>query len=469
MRLFWKLFLLQLLAASAVVAGVLMLSRNLSVRGFAEFLEARERERMEQLAEQLGTAVGKGEDLTQAWDEFAQRRRFEKKLHLPPPEHESDSELEGGERVVVRRHISRPPLQLQDAEGHFLRGARELPEGVLREPIEVGERTIGYIVWPRAPRHPEQIQFAHQQLMHVWRIAPVALAIAAAFALLITGLIVRPIRQLSSGAAALTRREFATRLPENRRDELGTLAADFNRLARSLEGYDGRQRQWLADISHELRTPVAVLRGELEALLDGLRPADGGAIRSLRQEVGRLETLIGDLQLVSLAESGGLRLNLTQNDLAALAQQSAERFRERLKARGFELKVDAAPGLTANVDAQRIEQVLANLIENALRHASAPGPVVVTARADGTQAVLTVADGGPGVPAEALPRLFDRLYRVEAARARASGGAGLGLSICKSIVEAHGGTIAAQLSAAGGLEIVIRLPRFVGAAHGRDS
>ncbi|MGH8482298.1 MAG: ATP-binding protein, partial [Nevskiaceae bacterium] len=258
---------------------------------------------------------------------------------------------------------------------------------------------------------------------------------------------------------------------------------DFNRLAAALEGYDTRQRQWLADIAHELRTPLAVLRGEVEAILDGLRTADAGAMRSLRQEVGRLEALIQDLQLVSQAESGALRLNLAPADLGALAQRSGERFRERLKARGFVLAIDAAPGLTASVDADRIGQVLANLIENALQHAAAPGPIAITARAEGEHMVLSVADAGPGVPAEALPRLFDRLYRVEAARTRAGGGAGLGLAICKSIIEAHGGTIEARASAAGGLEIVVRLQvagmarshdatsdatSAVGAAHGRD-
>ena len=169
--------------------------------------------------------------------------------------------------------------------------------------------------------------------------------------------------------------------------------------------------------------------------------------------------LVQDLQLVSQAEAGALRLNLAATDLAALVQHSAERFGERLKARGFSLSIDAAPGLSASVDAQRIEQVLANLLENAMRHAVPPGPVTLTARADGAFAVLSVADAGPGVPANALPRLFDRLYRVEAARTRAAGGAGLGLSICKSIVEAHGGTIRAQAAAAGGLEIVITLPK----------
>ncbi|MGH8442102.1 MAG: ATP-binding protein [Nevskiaceae bacterium] len=460
MRLFWKLFLLQLLAITAVLAGVVATTRANSVRGFAEFVEKREVERIAQIAERLGEGYEHSFDLGEAWDELPAQQRGARRPPPPPPE-----------GVVVRRHVVRAPLQLQDAQGNYLRGERELPlDHAMKVPIESGGKLVGYLAWPRAPRGPDELEFAHTQFKHLVRIAPIALLIAAAFAALITSLIVRPIRQISGGAAALSRREFGTRLPEGRRDELGELATDFNRLATALEGYDTRQRQWLADIAHELRTPLAVLRGEIEAILDGLRSADAGSMRSLRQEVGRLEALVQDLQLVSQAEAGALRLNLAATDLAALVQHSAERFGERLKARGFSLSIDAAPGLSASVDAQRIEQVLANLIENAMRHASPPGPVTLTARADGGFAALSVADAGPGVPADALPRMFDRLYRVEAARTRAAGGAGLGLSICKSIVEAHGGKIRAQASATGGLEIVVTLPvgAPVGAAHGRD-
>jgi len=455
MRLFWKLFLLQVLAVAAVLAGVLAVSRAYTVRGFAEFLEERDHERVEQLAERFEEALEDGDDLDRAWDSIpALRERPQRRLRPPPP----DTGPHGHGRIVMRR-FGAPPLQLQDAQGNYLRGDADLPaEALQREPIKFGDEVVGYLAWPRAPRHPQQLEFAHQQLKHILWIAPIALLVAAAFAALITGIIVRPIRQLSAGTGALARREFGTRLPEDRRDELGELAADFNRLAAALEGYDLRQRQWLADISHELRTPLAVLRGELEAVLDGLRTADAGTMRSLRQEVGRLERLIDDLRLVASADTATLRLNLAEADVGELVQQAARRFRERLAARGFELKTAIEPHLAARVDAQRLEQVLANLLENAIQHAAPPGPVSLAARREGAQVLISVADGGPGVPAESLPRLFDRLYRVESSRTRATGGAGLGLSICKSIVEAHGGTIEVRASAAGGLEVRIALP-----------
>jgi two-component system sensor histidine kinase BaeS len=476
--LFWKLFVLQVLAAAAVLAGALALSRQYSMRGFAEYVEQQQRARVQQLAAQIAQDYAKnGGDLAAASEGIELLHRWPRHRPGPPPGEREERVLrdEPGDeppqpddrrhelprrRIVMRHEARTPPMQLQDAQGEYVRGdPRPLPpeRARLREPITVDGAVVGYLAWPPVHVSPEQIEFAHKQSRHLAIIAPVALLVAAAFAMLITGLIVKPIRQLSAGATALTRREFATRLPADRADEIGQLAADFNRLAAALEAYDGRQRQWLADIAHELRTPLAVLRGELEAVQEGVRTVGPGLLESLRQEVQRLETLIEDLHLVSLAESGGLRLHLSDADVGVLTGTAVKRFGPQLAAKGFELRTAIEQGLRAHVDVQRFDQVLGNTLRNVLTHATPPGPVTVAARADAGGIVVSVADAGPGVPDAALPRLFDRLYRVDSSRSRGVGGAGLGLSICRSIVEAHGGTIAAQKSAAGGLEIVIRL------------
>lgn len=496
--LFWKLFLLQVLAATAVLAGALAVSRIYSVRSFTEYLEGRERAGVQRVAAEIAKAYAETGDLKHAAETAPglRRRLFGRSLRCagpecppetryPPPgdpgapdEHfflsveegpvghgpprvlhfrSGDEAEEGGLTVAVDGPV--PPLQLQDANGAYLRGRPGPMRRGHREPITVDGRIVGYLAWARFPGHPEQAEFARKQAQRFAVIGPVALALAALFAAVITGLIMRPIRQLSSGTAALARREFRTRLPAGRRDELGQLAADFNGLAEALDGYDTRQRQWLADIAHELRTPLSVLRGELEAMLDGVRAAGPDRLRSLHEEVGRLTRLVQDLQLVSLAESGGLRLVPVETDMSDLAWRAAARFREQFGKAGFEFRPYIESGLRATVDRQRFEQVLANLLENVLRHAAPPGPVVLSVRSEDAQVVVSVADAGPGVPPQLLGRLFDRLYRVDSARTRPDGGAGLGLSICKSIVEAHGGSIVAQDSARGGLELVIRLSR----------
>lgn len=463
--LFWKLFAVQLVAAALLIGGVLLVIRHQTEASFTTYVEARERQRLEDVAERISEQYVQRQDLRAAAlavREF--RRRVEVRIGRPPRDDGHESE---DERRLPPLPI-RAPLTLLDAGGQRVAGA-PLPLALgepLRVPITYGEAVIGYLARPPLPAWaaPEESRFKRRMAAILTRITAMSLPLAALFALLISAMILHPIRRLSAGTAALSRREFETRIEVRRGDELGQLAADFNRLAEALGHYDTRQRQWLADIAHELRTPVAVLRGELDAMLDGVRSADPARLRSLQQEVLRLNALIDDLHLLSLAESGGLRLVREPVDLTALAREALARFDERLRAAGFAVELQApARAVVADVDAQRIGQVLGNLLENALRHAQPPGPVVVEVAEENGAVRIAVSDAGPGVPAQALPRLFDRLYRVEAARSRAGGGAGLGLAICRSIVEAHGGRIEARAPVRGGLCVGFTLPHRSGA------
>lgn len=453
--LFWKLFAVQLVAAAVLIGGVLLVIRHQTATSFAAYVEARERQRMEDVAERIAERYAQRQDLRSAALAVRElRRRGDARAARKDEAHDDEH---------MHPRPLRAPLTLLDAQGAHVAGAvlPEVPGEPLRVAIRSGDAVIGYLVRPPLPAWaaPEEIGFRQRQSEILLRITALSLPLAALFALLISALILHPIRRLSAGTAALSRREFDTRIDVRRGDELGRLAADFNRLAETLGRYDTRQRQWLADIAHELRTPVAVLRGELDAMLDGVRSAEPARLRSLQQEVLRLHALIDDLHLLSLAESGGLRLQRERTDLATLLGAALARFDARLRAGGFAVTFAApAQPLVAEVDAQRIEQVLGNLFQNLLQHAR-PGAVRVslTPAPDGAAAVA-IEDCGPGVPEAALARLFDRLYRVEAARSRSDGGAGLGLAICRSIVEAHGGRIEAQRSALGGLCIRFTLP-----------
>lgn len=432
--LFWKLFALQLLAAAVLLGGALLVTRQYTERSFFRYLEARERDRLHEAAEEIADAYRDTGDLREAVRVADEHERPGRRTRRVPP-----------------------PLTIVAADGELIRGERRaLVADALREPIEVDGRVIGAVQRPPLPerRALADREFSRRQTRGLHVVLAGALVVAALFAALLTALILRPLRQLSAGVAALSRREFGTRLTVARGDELGRLAGDFNQLAEALERYDARQRQWLADIAHELRTPLAVLRGEIEAVIDGVRTADAANTRSLHQEVLRLQTLVDDLHLLSLAESGGLRLQRDVTDVNELVADVAQRWRTRCAERGFTLETDiAAAAARASIDAQRIEQVLVNLLDNALRHANPPGPIRVRVAVAGRRVCVAVSDAGPGVPEQALDRLFDRLYRVEAARSRVQGGSGLGLAICRSIVEAHGGDIVARHSAQGGLEI----------------
>jgi two-component system, OmpR family, sensor histidine kinase BaeS len=212
-------------------------------------------------------------------------------------------------------------------------------------------------------------------------------------------------------------------------------------------------------VSHELRTPLAIIRGELEALEDGVRRFDAEAIKSLQMEVGTLSKLIDDLYQLSLADLGAMVYRKTDLDIGRLLANTTEVFQERFRKADMtlELRLPATP-VTIYADENRLHQLFSNLIENSLRYTNAGGCLRIECSAAGGALTIELMDSAPGVDEKNLPRLFERFYRVEASRNRASGGAGLGLAICRAIVEAHDGAIAAQPSPLGGLWLTIRLP-----------
>jgi two-component system sensor histidine kinase BaeS len=214
----------------------------------------------------------------------------------------------------------------------------------------------------------------------------------------------------------------------------------------------------MADIAHELRTPVAILKGEIEALTDGVRQVDERMVVSLREEVDQLTALIEDLQTLALADAGALNIHKESADLAELVNQSVESFNHRLASRNISLEAPSGNTMILSCDQQRIRQLLHNLLENSSRYVEPGGRVRISLSREAQSIEMVVEDSGPGVSNDKLSRLFDRFYRVEGSRSKATGGTGLGLSICKNIVEAHGGTILAAPSQLGGLKIIVMLP-----------
>jgi two-component system sensor histidine kinase BaeS len=281
-------------------------------------------------------------------------------------------------------------------------------------------------------------------------------ALALAFAL--ARWLLAPVRALATATQALAAGDFGQRVTTARTDELGALAQDFNRLAATLERHRDARQRWGADIAHELRTPLSVLRGEIQALQDGVRAATPSALDSLHAECARLGNLIEDLYQLSLADAGALDYHFEPIDLDELVREALAPQQRTCADAGLTLDDTLAPLAPVRGDARRLTQLIDNLLANARRYTDAPGRIHVELAAVERQAQLIIEDSAPGVPADALPRLFERLYRVEASRTRSAGGAGLGLSICRAIVDAHGGTIEARHSLLGGLSIVVHLP-----------
>ncbi|MEM7566478.1 MAG: ATP-binding protein [Pseudomonadota bacterium] len=331
-----------------------------------------------------------------------------------------------------------------------------------RVPIEVetpsGPETVGYVALAslKQPVGGDRI-FLIDQLQTLLLSALAALALAGVLAAIFSREIVRPIRQLADVTRTLSSGDYTVRAAGTRRDELGALMADVDVLARTLEANEKANRSWLSDTSHELKTPLAVLRAEIEAVQDGIRNASPDVLSEMHDAVMRLARLVEDVgTLARMRESYAPPDSVL--DLSHMLDDAAERHRHVLEAAGLSLTTDVARGLRAQLHELRFTQVLDNLIENARRYTAAPGVLRLAARAEGDVARIVVEDTPPR-PADAdLDRLFERFFRAEASRSREHGGSGLGLAICQAIVEAQGGSIAVGPSDLGGLRATITVP-----------
>ncbi|WP_165937620.1 ATP-binding protein [Antarcticimicrobium sediminis] len=291
--------------------------------------------------------------------------------------------------------------------------------------------------------------------------ALIAIGISAVAAYGVARQLLVPIRRLETGAKTLASGNYASRIKQDRTDELGQLIGHYNTLAATLEQTAKAEREWVSNTSHELQTPLAVLRAQIEALQDGIRQPDDKTLTEMHAALMRLSRLVQDLKTLSYAREAELAPERSLENLSQIARQSAETARSKLAAKGIDLELDLPPQMRVACDRGQIGQVIDNLLENACRYTDAPGRVRLSLHLDKGFARLTVDDTPPTPPDADLPRLFDRFYRVEGSRSRAYGGSGLGLSVCKTIIEAHGGTISAGRSDMGGLQIAIRLPKGV--------
>ncbi|MDD2465946.1 MAG: ATP-binding protein [Desulfobulbus sp.] len=328
-------------------------------------------------------------------------------------------------------------------------------------PLKVGGKTIGALglVPPQILNDLRIRHFVSEQHQTLFLTALCIAAGAALLSLPLAGRMVRRIMTLAKATNRLASGEYAIRVPTGSGDELGQLARDFNQLAQTLESNEQLRRRWVADISHELRTPLAVLRGEVEAVQDGVRPLNAQTMDVLHGEILHLGRLVEDLYELSLADIGAMTYRKAELDWAQLVAQTVESSRKQFTAHQLGLDYTGpVSGVLLWGDSERLRQLLANLLQNTLRYTDAGGCLKVILVAGKTHHQLTFSDSVPGVPAISLARVFDRLYRVEGSRNRARGGAGLGLALCKSIVEAHGGRIQASASPLGGLQITIELP-----------
>ena len=262
-----------------------------------------------------------------------------------------------------------------------------------------------------------------------------------------------------SAANAIARGEQSRRAPVGSSDELGDLAASFNQMAEALARQEATRQRFIADVAHELRTPLAVLQAEIEALQDGITQPNSERLASLHEETALLNRLVEDLRTLSLADGGELKLELAETAPGDVLRRGVLAMSEAAARAGVSLALDLESDLPLVVaDRDRITQVVTNLLSNAIRHTPSGGEVRVRASAKRHNLQVEVRDSGSGIPPDSLPVIFDRLYRVDPSRSRSSGGSGLGLAIAQQLVRAHGGEIWAANNAGAGATVAFTLP-----------
>lgn len=335
---------------------------------------------------------------------------------------------------------------------------------VINAPIIVDGETVGWISTKKRSAISGALEksfYRHQQQHFLWIVLWIAL-LSSLLAWLLVRHILTPLQRLEKAANAMQEGDYNSQIAVKGDDELSSLSRRFNELSQSLLHQKETREQWLADISHELRTPISVLKSEIEALQDGIRKAEPKYINSLHHQVQNLSQLVDDLYQLSLSDAG-MHFHMDEKvDVKALLEQSCSQFQIRCLEKQITLSRDIPEQVDAFITADKksLLQLFTNIFENSLRYTDAPGQLRVSLHKDQAQGELHIcfSDSAPGVPDQALTKLFERLYRVDVSRSRLSGGAGLGLSICQTIVKAHGGEIFAQHSQLGGVAISIQLP-----------
>jgi two-component system OmpR family sensor kinase len=351
---------------------------------------------------------------------------------------------------------------------------KQLPAGTLAQGIPL--RWEGKFIGTLLIIHPADMVLDAQgqaflrqvQTSLVWA-ALLAVVLAFALGLLVSRLLTAPLARLTEAATSIAGGDLQQHVVVRGTDEIGKLGEAFNQMTASLAAAESLRKNLVADVAHELNTPLTIIQGNLQAILDGVYPLEAAQIAGIYDETRLLTRLVDDLHDLALADAGQLRLDRAPVDLASLARTTVEHFRPAAEAAGVQLDLSGnGSAVEVQGDADRLAQILRNLLGNALRHTPAGGRVTVYVDRSAGQVQVEVIDTGAGIRPEDLPYIFDRFYRGDKSRSRRGGGAGLGLAIARQLVVAHGGQIRVQSVVGEGTTFTITLPAATGDGSSRS-
>jgi len=484
--------LIAIFACTALVLVLITLVTRAGIgRGFVDFLQQQERNQVEQVAPELASWYSdRG-----SWDELANNPRefYYLVFKVMLPGSEDRFELRPEEQAGPQRGAGRGPRGPGAGPGSQRTGRgppggagseirNALPQRVflldsdkspvigeippefdddMLLPVEANGAVVGWlgVAMIRGIKLPEEEAFITALRNNLLVGLGIGLAVAALLAGLLARHLSRPINEVTKGIRALASGNFKNQLTTRGSDEIAKLGDDVNRLSTRLSEHETARKRWMSDMAHELRTPLAIISGELEAMSDGVRPLNKEQLASVREEVKHLASLVDDLHSLTMTDSGALAYKMQNVDLTEIVQLTVDSFESRAAKKDLKLAyTNPEHGINLLGDEQRLRQLLRNLLDNAVRYTDAGGKISIDLNKDRRQAKLIISDTAPGASVGECERMFERLYRLENSRNRNSGGSGLGLAICRNIVEAHGGQITAEPGPDGGLMFTTILP-----------
>jgi len=458
LTLFKKILIVMLFISTSMVVGMAWLINSSFQTGLQDYLNQGDEEKLQLVAEQVSPyysiEYGWGKLKTESWLFILEGVFARPKKWLKEP---------AKARATYIDRLSKR-IELIDVESTFVFKNRKLRTSLdlIKVPIQYQGEVVGWVV---AKKHTsmsgalEQSFYQQQKNNFLWIVLLLALLSFVLSWILVRHLLT-PLKQLQSAANSLQSGDYSTQIEVKGEDELAALSCRFNELSRSLLHQKETREQWLADISHELRTPISVLKSEIEAIQDGIRKPETKYINSLHNQVQNLSQLVNDLYELSLSDAG-VQFDLSQRvSVSAILEASCSLYQLRCQEKQIQLQtfIDPKNKYCIQGDKKSLTQLFSNVLENSVRYTDGPGQLKVHLSHKGKALFICIEDSAPCVPTAALPKLFDRLFRVDESRSRLSGGSGLGLSICKNIVHAHQGEMTADYSKLGGLAITITFP-----------
>ncbi|WP_438466118.1 ATP-binding protein [Marinomonas sp. PE14-40] len=460
LKLKYKLFIIFAVSNILIIGSMWQIYQWSFDQGFFNYVIQQDKSYLGQMANRSANLYIYYED----WDFLVSESRLEedwKKAKLASTADMVPSPLTPNLDLIYPSQQYRKRFLLYNADKETLIG--EIPfKYALTQKVKVAGEVVGY-VGLRSLKEVVQhhtIEFVKKQAESFLLISAFMIAIVALFTWSLAKAMSRPICQMSQATRQLASGSYSTRLPTNSRDELGMLAFDLNHLASTLQNTTEARKRWVADTAHELRTPLAILRGEIEAMQDGIIKVTPDSLGSLLNETVHLGRLIEDLNQLSMHDTGNMDYKMEEHDVVDVLEQTVASMQRSFEEANLNLSLtfDKKRAIPITADANRLNQLFSNLMSNTLKYTSAPGELSIHVQKQKHAVVISFEDSAPGICSEDIEKIFERFYRTECSRNRKTGGRGLGLAICRSIVNGHRGTISSYSSSKQGLGIRIELP-----------